>query len=352
MGVQLTEVELEIRSTDRECPVLFFRDIVRTGTSHVDCRSSQRHVFCRGIGEDTVFPDSFHFFVIDSHQEFRRIADIADFGRDHRTDIFPCLGVRSRCEVCEERCIDDLDGLGTAVGDTIGVRHIDEDREGCRFLILIDIRCCQIEGIALLIAGDFIVFDIYDSVAYLIGDLDIRDIFCQIIQGERDMEVFFQVTHIDAVEDDGRILDRIIIDLDIIPDFIELEDEDRMITGLEGPSREDAGVVFDTDIGSVVGGILIEDDIAVISRCVFIDISDRLEIPLRVLRQLAIGVLFDEDQFFLFIGSHVLTVDFKGVVASHRIDLEDVGAVSRNSFIGRDRGIDRVKGVVGFLEET
>ena len=201
MGVQLTEAELEVGSTDRECPVLFFRDTVCTGTSHVDCRSSQRHVFCRGIGEDTVFPDSFHFFIIDSHQEFRRIADIADFGRDHRTDIFTRLGVRSRCEVCEEWRIDDLDGLGTTVGDTIGVRHINEDLEGCRFLISVDICCCQIEGITLLIAGDFIVFDIYDSVAYLVADLDIRDVFCQIIQCERDVEVFFQVTHIGAIED-------------------------------------------------------------------------------------------------------------------------------------------------------
>ena len=125
-----------------------------------------------------------------------------------------------------------------------------------------------------------------------------------------------------------------------------------MISGLEGPSGEDTGIVFDTDIGSVIGGILVEDDIAVICRCIFIDFSDRFDIPLRILRQLAVFILCDKDQFFLFIGSHVLTVDFKGVVASHRINLEDVGAVSRNGLIGRDRRIDRTIGVVGFPEET
>ena len=337
VGVQLAEVKLIGRNTNGKAPALFSLHAV--GALHGDLHghTAVGQILRRRVAQHAVGKHGLNGLVVDGHRECGILANVPDLHGDGRLLLLAGLGVGCRGQFLKEGHVDDLNGLHTAVLNTVAVGHVHLDGEAGGVLVAVDISGGNRKADGL---GRFNVRHGAGLAAGGVRNGDAGDLLCQIVQREGAEVILLDEAGILAVKDDRGVLNNVIIDLGAVNHFIEVEEEDGGISRLKGPAGEDAGIIFNADRRAVVVGFLIINNVAV---------AVLGQEPLGSFGQLAVLILLDEEELFRVVGGQVLAVDLKAVVAAHRIDGEDVGAVACLGLAAHDGGGHRGQGVGGLL---
>ena len=110
MGVQLTEVQLELSLTHNKAPGLGNSFAVCAGNGYGNCYLAVFHIFGGSIGQLPVFINSIDLFTIDKHFNYGIFTCVGDLSRDFRLLVITGFSIGCRGQVGDCRLVNNLHG--------------------------------------------------------------------------------------------------------------------------------------------------------------------------------------------------------------------------------------------------